>query len=137
MRTGMLSTILVCCCLVAAGASPPQAATTGSAEAAFAYGLRAYNHGEYKEATTRFEEAVAADPEDGTARYWLGLANLKLGNAKAAAEQIEGGLRAKRPPSVERARVLADLGAAQLAAGDAAAAEATLAEAIQARPNDA
>ena len=137
MRTGMLRTVLACCCLIATATTASQAATSGSAEAAFAYGLRAYNHAEYKEAAARFVEAVAADPDDGTARYWLGLAYLKLGNDRAAADQIEAGLRAKRPPSIERARVLADLGAAQLAAGDAAAAEKTLAEAIQANPDDA
>lgn len=89
----------------------PGAAQASSAEAevAFAYGVKAWNHGEWDEAVRLFREAVAADPGDGTARYWLGLALLRQGQHREAAVEIEASLEAERPPAVERSRVEADL----------------------------
>jgi len=106
------------------------------ADVAFAWGLKAFNHGDDKEAVARFEEAVRLDPDHGTAAYWLGLARLRSGDAKGAAQAIEKSLAAKRPPSTPKGIVLTSLGEAQLRAGDAAAAEKTLAQALADRPND-
>lgn len=105
----------------------PLVAQSGSAEAevAFTYGVRAFNHGELDEAVRLFREAVAADPEGGTARYWLGLALLRQGQHREAAEEIEASLEAKRPPAVERSRVEADLRRAR--AGEAGSAESAVA----------
>ena len=126
-------------CGLAAGVFSMAAGGEGGAaqEVALTYGMRAFQHGEYKDALDRFEEAVRLDPDDGTARFWLGLARLKTGDAKGAAADIGASLQLKRPASVERGRVLSSLGEAQLEAGDAAAAERTLKEAMAANPNDA
>jgi hypothetical protein len=110
-------------CLLVAGLVllplPGGAAQASSAEAevAFTYGVKAFNHGDVDEAVRLFREAVAADPHDGTARYWLGLALLRQGQHREAAEEIEASLEARRPPRVERSRVEADLRRAQ--AGEA------------------
>jgi tetratricopeptide (TPR) repeat protein len=106
------------------------------ADVAFAWGLKAFNHGDDKEAVARFEEAVRLDPDHGTAAYWLGLARLRMGDAKGAAQAIEKSLAAKRPPSTPKGIVLTSLGEAQLRSGDAAAAEKSLAQALADRPND-
>lgn len=118
IRLGIL-VIVAAACLAA-----PLTAQTSSAEAevAFAYGVRAWNHGELNEAVRLFREAVAADPHDGTYHYWLGLALLRQGQHREAAEEIEASLEARRPPAVERSRVEADLRRAQ--AGEAEAAVA-------------
>lgn len=104
--------------LALAAAVPCQAQTGGErsvaeAEVAFVYGLRALNHGELAEAVRLLREAVAADPGNGTARYWLGLALLGSGEHAAAAREIEASLGAPRPPAVERSRVEADLARAR------------------------
>ncbi|HKY33536.1 MAG TPA: tetratricopeptide repeat protein [Candidatus Polarisedimenticolia bacterium] len=105
------------------------------AEVAFTYGVAAWQRGDHREALARFEEAVKADPGDGTARHWLGMTRLKLGDARGAAADLQGALDAERPPE-DRARALADLAAARLEAGDAAGAEAAAAASLEARPGD-
>jgi len=106
------------------------------ADVAFAWGLKAFNHGDDKEAEARFEEAARLDPAHGTAAYWLGLVRLRLGNPKGAVEAIQRSLSAARPPAAPRALVLTSLGEAQLRSGDAAAAEKSLAAALKEKPDD-
>jgi hypothetical protein len=48
--------------------------STAVSEVAFAYGVRAYNHGDFGEAVRLFQEAVAADPDNREARDWLAAA---------------------------------------------------------------
>lgn len=128
-----------------AAAAPPEgeaaeveaAGESGArAEVAYAWGLKAFHHGDDREAEARFEEAARLDPDHGTAAYMLGITRLRLGDPKGAAEAIEGSLAAARPPSAPRAAVLTSLGEAQLRSGDAAAAEKSLAAALAAEPDD-
>jgi hypothetical protein len=90
--------------------------SSADAEVAFTYGVRAFNDNEMDEALRLFREALAADPHDGTARYWLGLTHLSRGEATDAVREIEASLKAKRPPEVDRVRVEADLRRARTAA---------------------
>lgn len=90
--------------------------TSADAEVAFTYGVRAFNDNKMDEALRLFREALAADPENGTARYWLGLTHLSRGEATDAVREIEASLAAKRTPEVDRARVEADLRRARTAA---------------------
>jgi len=48
--------------------------STATAEVAFTYGVRAYNHGDFAEAVRLFREALEADPGYADARQWLSLA---------------------------------------------------------------
>jgi len=122
-------------CFPAAGAAG-DAGESAKSEVAFTYGMRAFNHGDYKEALVRFEEAVRLDPEDGAARYLLGLTRFKIGDAQGAIGDMEASLRLKRGAPLDRVRVLSALGEAQLGAGDAAAAEKVLKEALVESPDD-
>lgn len=57
------------------GAAPALAqASAAGAEVAFAYGVRAFNHGDWDEAVRLFQEALAADPDHREAREWLAVA---------------------------------------------------------------
>src|SRR5687768_16291801 len=107
-----------------------------NAEVALSYGMRAFNQGDFAGAIALVEQAAEADPEDGTVLYWLGRARLQAHDPQGAVRDIESSLSAKRPPSVSRARVLTDLGAAQVAAGDAASAQRNLSEALKSDPDD-
>ncbi len=93
------------------------------AEIAFARGLAAFHRGELEAAAERFADAVEHYPDNGNARYRLGVTLLKLGKPAAAVDQIARSLRARQPPRTERWRVLAHLGAAKRAAGDPRGAE--------------
>jgi tetratricopeptide (TPR) repeat protein len=108
-----------------------------AAEVALGDGLWAFNQGRHEEAAGKFREAAALNPRDGSPRYWLGLALLRLGRAEEAAAEIAASLRAKVPPEVGRRCALADLGAAQLAGGAARAAEQSFREAVEEAPGDA
>lgn len=119
----LLATLVVFAAL-ASTASAASAGAPASSQALvdFAYGLKALRHGDAQGAVDRFTSAVAADPDDGTARHWLGLAYLQLGDGERAAREIEAALAARRPPG-DRARARADLERARSAAGAAAAAD--------------
>src|SRR5947209_9421741 len=107
------------------------------AEIAFAEGVLAFEQGADQAAAESFRESLKNDPHNGTARYWLGLALLRLGQAREAVKEVQAGLAARQPPQVEPRRALADPGAAQLAAGDARAAAETLAKALAGKGDDA
>lgn len=94
-------------------AEAPQLA---AAEIAFTEGLLAFQEGQNEAAAERFAEAGRLNPLEGTSRYWRGLALLRLGRAREAAEEIAASLAARHPPEVKRERVLADLAVARQAA---------------------
>jgi hypothetical protein len=107
-----------------------------ASEVALVEGMLAIEEGRDLDAAELFAAAAAADPQNGTALHWLGLAELRLGRAAAAARTLAAALEARRPPEAGRQRVTADLRAAQLAAGGQAAASAA-APAAQAQPSSA
>lgn len=94
-------------------AEAPQLA---AAETAFAQGLFAFQEGDDAAAIERFAEAARLDPREGAPHYWRGLALFRLGRAREAAAELAASLEARRPPEVDRERVLADLAAARRAA---------------------
>jgi tetratricopeptide (TPR) repeat protein len=106
-------------------------------EIAFAEGIWAFSQGDAPEAVAHFQEALHLRPDDGFARYMLGLSYLGLEMPREAAAEIAASLGAEEPPPVSRSRVLADLGAAQLTAGDVQAAIVSLEEALKERGSDA
>lgn len=119
-----------------AAASLRVAPSVADSEVALAYGLLALHQGRDQEALQRLGEAAGTDPDNGAARYGLGLVLLRLGRAEDAARELRAALAARRPPEVERWQVRSDLGAAELAAGDPRGAVATLDEALRAKPDD-
>ena len=92
---------------------------------AFADGVRAFNEGRDPDAAERFGSVVEREPRNSTARYWLGLTWLRLGEPRKALEQIDQSLHGGTL-QVDPLWVRHDLGAAQLAMGDAEAAATTL-----------
>lgn len=57
-------------------------------EVAFAFGLAAYNRGDYEEAEERFEEALAANPEHPSAGAWLQRARAAARGARDSAPPL-------------------------------------------------
>lgn len=99
--------------------APTTAETTpqlAAAETAFAQGLFAFQEGDDATAIERFAEAARLNPNEGSPHYWRGLALLRLGRVREAAAAIAASLEARRPPEVDRERVVADLAAARQAA---------------------
>src|SRR4051794_21621697 len=86
------------------------------AEVDLAEGLSALDAKDYPAAVDWLGKAAALDPDEGTPRYWRGFALLRLGRAREAAAEIEASLAARRPPEVDRERVLTDLAAARKSA---------------------
>ena len=86
------------------------------AEVALSGGLLAFQEGDYEAAAGLLGQAAELNPAEGTPRYWRGLALLRLGRAREAATEIEASLAARRPPEVDRERVLTDLAAARKSA---------------------
>ena len=84
-----------------------------------AEGIEALAEGRDVDAAELLAAATAADPHNGTALHWLGLAQLRLGRAAAAVASLTAALAAKQPPEAGRQRVTADLRTAQLAAAGA------------------
>lgn len=104
---------------LALGSAQEVRAQNADAEVATAFGLAAYHQGNFEEAAERFAAAVAADPGDGTASYWLGLAHVALGNGPQAVEALQRAREADRPPQVDPRRLEQDLARARgLAAGE-------------------
>ncbi|HMB52070.1 MAG TPA: tetratricopeptide repeat protein, partial [Thermoanaerobaculia bacterium] len=90
-----------------------------------AYGVAAYNRGEFPEAVEELEAAAAAAPDDGNIQHWLGLAHLANGDPQAAQATLEAALRTDLPSDAYRARVRSDLERARSAtAGESAVLEA-------------
>src|SRR3982750_2308464 len=106
-------------------------------ELAFSEGIWAFSQSDPIRARECFQRASDLQPEQGFARYMLGLSHLRLGMAREAVQEIAASLEAKEPPPVEHSRGLVDLGAAQLAAGDVQVSISTLEEALPDRQTDA
>lgn len=92
------------------------AAPLADARLAFTRGVLAFHDGDFEAARERFREAVRLAPDDGTASYWLGLAELNLGRPAEAAAAIRRALDAPEPPAADRSEVLARLEQAEAAA---------------------
>jgi|GEM_PF-1221494 len=96
------------------GASPAaRPAPAADARLAFTDGILAFYDKHWEEARTHFEEAVRLAPEDGTARYWLGVTYLNLGRPADAVREIEASLRAHDPARVDPAEVRSRLAEAK------------------------
>ena len=65
-----------------------------NAEALYNQGVILWNAGDFADAKTQFESAIAADPTLGMAHYQLGMANLNLGMVPEARQAFEGYLQA-------------------------------------------
>jgi hypothetical protein len=98
-----------------AGPGSALGADSGDALVAFAEGVEAYEGGDFGVAVERLGEAVRLAPEDGSARYWLGLALLQTGKADEAVREIEAALAAPEPPAIERGEGEATLAKARAA----------------------
>ncbi|MGD2114621.1 MAG: tetratricopeptide repeat protein [Acidobacteriota bacterium] len=109
--------------LAAAGGDPGRTATgaapAADATLAFSRGVLAFHDGDFDAARTHFGEAVRLAPEDGTARYWLGMTELNLGRAAEAARAIRESLDAPRPPAVPAEELRATLAEAERRAATA------------------
>ena len=73
----------------AARLSGSDAAQGGSASAVFDQGLVFWNAGRVEEAKKQFEETLRLDPEHGEVHYWLGMANLNVGDIPGAAAELK------------------------------------------------
>jgi hypothetical protein len=123
-QTTVLRTVFFCCLVAVVRPSTAEVPRLAAAEVAFTEGLLAFDAGRNEEAAERLAEAARLNPAEGGARYFLGLALLRLGQAREAAEEIAASFQARLPPEVDRERVLADLAAARKAAeGSPAAVE--------------
>jgi len=89
--------------------APADPVQSTAAKVALVHGILAFEEGDFDTAGKSLEEAVARDPQDGTALHWLGLTYLKLGRAKDAEAQLAASLNAERPPASGKDRVNADL----------------------------
>jgi hypothetical protein len=94
-----------------------QPAGLAASQVELAEGIQALAAGRDLDAAELLAAAAAADPQNGTALHWLGLAQLRLGRAAAAVGSLTAALAARQPPEAGRERVTADLRTAQLAAG--------------------
>jgi len=65
-----------------------------NAEALFNQGVILWNAGNFADAKTQFEAAIAVDPTTAMAHYQLGMANLNLGMVPEARQAFEGYLEA-------------------------------------------
>lgn len=123
-RTTVLRAVFFCCLVAVVRPAAAEAPQLAAAEVAFTEGLLAFEGGRNEEAAERLAEAARLNPAEGGARYFRGLALLRLGQAREAAGEIAASLEARRSPEVDRERVLADLAAARKAAeGSPAAVE--------------
>ena len=86
-----------------------QPVSTAGYGVAFTHGVLAFQEGRDEDAAVLFQEAILQDPREGTARHWLGLTFLRLGDREKAVAELKASLRAERPPEAGRQRVRADL----------------------------
>lgn len=101
----------------------PRTAERADAALAFTHGVLAFHREDFETARERFGEVVRLAPEDGNARYWLGLTELNLGRPSEAASSFRQSLDAARPPDVPRDEVRSSLAEAERRAAEVAPAE--------------
>jgi hypothetical protein len=92
-----------------------------ASEVLLAEGMLAFEERRDGEARQLLAAAAAADPQNGTALHWLGLADLRLGRSGEAVGALAAALAARRPPEAGKRRVAADLATARQAAAAASA----------------
>src|SRR5947199_8774684 len=116
-RAVPFAVVLLCCLapLSRVDAEAPAGRQLVESELALAEGLAAFESGQDKEAADWFAESARFNPDAGEPRYWRGLALLRLGRPREAAEELTASLTARHPAEVDRARVLSDLEAARRA----------------------
>ncbi len=112
----LASVVVLLGAMAGVGSGRALAADSGDSLVAFAEGVEAYEGGDFGAAVERLGEAVRLAPEDGSARYWLGLALLRSGKADEAVRAIEAALAAPEAPAVERGEAEATLAKARAAA---------------------
>jgi tetratricopeptide repeat protein len=98
--------VWLCSPLGQARASEPSPAAVA---VALVQGKLAFQQGDYQLAAELLEEAVASDPEEGTALHWLGLAYVKLGRTDDAIDRLKRSRNADHPPAAGKKRVSEDL----------------------------
>jgi hypothetical protein len=116
MRRAVPFAVVLLCVLATlskAKAEAPVGHQLAESEIALAEGLAAFESGQDREAADWFVESARLNPDAGEPRYWRGLALLRLGRPREAAEELEASLTARRLPEVDRQRVLSDLEAAR------------------------
>jgi hypothetical protein len=89
----------------------------------FSFGVQAYYDGNKDLAAGLFEKAVKENPCNGTAYYWLGFTQLKLGHVGQGIELLKKSLEVAKPSEAGKKRVAADIAAAQGGAGQVQALE--------------
>lgn len=75
-----------------------------TSEYEFYYGMVNYKRKEYKEAIQRWETLYAANPENDTLNYFLGVANLASGNARQAEKYLQRAKENRESAFLEEAR---------------------------------
>lgn len=126
IREEVLPLILAALLLIAATAAPES-----DFARLIAQGRSHLDRGRNPEAEQVFRQAVAERPEDGAARYYLGLALLRQDKTAEAAAELE---RARRI-SPQNAAVLYELGTAYIRLESLDEAEPALAEAARLQPS--
>ena len=111
-----LQALLFTAVLCGPAVAPAVAGSLAAAEVWVSAGLAAANGGDDEGAIAAFRSALAEDPDDGTARWLLGLALLRLGRAGEAVAELEASLNSPRPPRAPAGRVKEDLAEARRAA---------------------
>jgi tetratricopeptide (TPR) repeat protein len=82
---------IVCGSLLASGPTPGWAAN--DAELAYAKGILAYGQQDYQEALAQFQRAVALEPANPDAQFYLGLSHSRLGDYAEAIPALERALQ--------------------------------------------
>lgn len=99
--------------LRAAEAAGSRSAPLADSRIAFTDGILAFYDEDWETARARLEEAVRLAPENGTARYWLGITYLNLGRPADAVREIRASQRAHDPPRVDPEEVRSRLAEAE------------------------
>lgn len=86
--------MLVICLLAAGTVEASSSRDQTQSVLAFAYGLEAFNQGDFELARERFTKALSLR-DDGEARFWLGLTYLELGRPDDAVTELERSLGQK------------------------------------------
>jgi hypothetical protein len=90
MRRRSIPLLLLLAAVLLAAAPALAQRSAAESEVAFAYGVRAFNHGDWDEAVRLLQEAVATDPDNREAREWLALAQRRQSEHAGSGEAVAG-----------------------------------------------